>query len=85
MRDYFIKFEPNETRIYKSNYLINLKCACYDFDGIECWSARELQKILGYAKWDNFKNVIDKAKKSCEQAGEEMQKTILPISGKWLK
>lgn len=45
--------------------------ACYDFNGIECWSARELQMILGYAKWDNFKNVIDKAKKSCEQAGED--------------
>ncbi|MGV3764684.1 MAG: DNA damage-inducible protein D [Chitinophagaceae bacterium] len=46
--------------------------ACYDFNGIECWSARELQMILGYAKWDNFKNVIDKAKKSCEQAGEDV-------------
>jgi DNA-damage-inducible protein D len=46
--------------------------ACYDFDGIECWSARELQGILGYTKWDNFKNVIDKAKRSCEQAGEDI-------------
>lgn len=43
--------------------------ACYDFKGIECWSARELQAILGYTKWDNFLNVIDKAKKSCENAG----------------
>lgn len=45
--------------------------ACYDFEGIECWSARELQYTLGYSKWDNFKNVIDKAKASCEKAGEE--------------
>lgn len=45
--------------------------ACYDFEGIECWSARELQNTLGYSKWDNFKNVIDKAKASCEKAGEE--------------
>jgi len=44
--------------------------ACYDYEGIECWSARELQIILGYSKWDNFKNVIEKAKKSCEKAGE---------------
>jgi len=43
--------------------------ACYDFKGIECWSARELQTILGYSKWDNFLNVIDKAKKACENAG----------------
>lgn len=53
--------------------------ACYDFDGIECWSARELQTILGYAKWDNFKNVIDKAKKSCEQAGEEIKNHFADI------
>lgn len=47
--------------------------ACYDFDGVECWSARELQPILGYSQWKNFKNVIAKAKKSCEQAGEEIK------------
>jgi DNA-damage-inducible protein D len=43
--------------------------ACYDYKGIECWSARELQIILGYSKWDNFLNVIEKAKKACENAG----------------
>ncbi|GAA3971587.1 DNA damage-inducible protein D [Mucilaginibacter dorajii] len=42
--------------------------ACYDFNGIECWSARDLQEILGYTKWNNFLNVIDKAKKACENA-----------------
>jgi len=47
--------------------------ACYDYDGIDCWSARELQSILGYSQWKNFKNVIDKAQKSCEQAGEEIK------------
>lgn len=45
--------------------------ACYDYEGIECWSARELQNILGYSQWRNFKNVIEKAEKSCEQAGEK--------------
>lgn len=43
--------------------------ACYDYKGIECWSARELQNILGYSKWDNFLNVIEKAKNACENAG----------------
>ena len=43
--------------------------AAYDFKGIECWSARELQAILGYAKWDNFLKVIDKAKIACESSG----------------
>ena len=42
--------------------------ACYTYNGIECWSARELQEILGYTKWVNFLNVIDKAKKACENA-----------------
>jgi DNA-damage-inducible protein D len=42
--------------------------ARYDYNGIECWSARELQEILGYSKWVNFLNVIEKAKKACENA-----------------
>lgn len=46
--------------------------ACYLFNDVECWSARELQEILGYAKWDNFKRAIDKAKQSCENAGESL-------------
>jgi DNA-damage-inducible protein D len=50
--------------------LNQFESACYEYKGIECWSARELQEILGYAKWDNFLKVIDKAKaasKSCQQ------------------
>jgi len=35
-------------------------------DGIEFWFARDLQHLLGYAKWDNFSKVIEKAKMSCE-------------------
>lgn len=46
--------------------------ACYEYKGIECWSARELQEIFAYTKWDNFLNVIEKAKKACEQAGENV-------------
>ena len=42
--------------------------ASYDYNGIECWSARELQEILGYTKWVNFLNVIDKAKTACKNA-----------------
>ncbi|OPY88612.1 MAG: DNA-damage-inducible protein D [Smithella sp. PtaU1.Bin162] len=43
--------------------------ACYLYNKIECWSARELQEILGYAEWRNFLNVIEKAKISCDNAG----------------
>lgn len=41
-----------------------------EVEGIECWSARELQPLLGYAKWDNFiNNVVVKAKEACRNAG----------------
>ena len=41
---------------------------CYLYNGIECWSARELQQLLRYSKWDNFLRVIEKAKKAAENA-----------------
>ncbi|MDP1728259.1 MAG: DNA damage-inducible protein D [Bacteroidota bacterium] len=40
--------------------------ACYTVNNIECWSARELQIILGYSQWRNFYKVIEKALVSCE-------------------
>jgi len=43
-----------------------------EFEGIDCWSARELQGLLGYSKWENFSKVIDKAKESCVNAGEKI-------------
>jgi len=44
--------------------------ASAEIEGIECWSARELQKLLGYTQWRNFENTIDKAKEACKNAGE---------------
>ncbi len=44
-----------------------------EIEGIECWSARELQELLGYSKWENFAKVIDKAKITCEQVGEKIE------------
>lgn len=45
---------------------------CYSYNGIDCWNARELQKLLGYSKWENFEKVILKAKDACKNAGEEV-------------
>jgi len=42
-----------------------------ELEGIECWSARELQKLLGYSKWENFEKVIKRAKDACTNAGED--------------
>ena len=40
-------------------------------EGIEFWLARDLQQLLGYSKWDNFKNVLFKSKTACELSGQE--------------
>lgn len=39
---------------------------------VEYWLARDLQHLLGYGKWDNFQNVISKAKTACEVSGHEV-------------
>ncbi len=46
------------------------EAAAVEIEGIECWSARELQSLLGYSKWENFSKVIDKAKTACDNAGQ---------------
>ena len=37
--------------------------------GVEFWCARDLQMLLGYAKWENFAKVIDKAITACKTSG----------------
>lgn len=44
-----------------------------DVNGVECWSARELQELLGYSKWENFTNVINKAKEACNNVGQSVE------------
>jgi DNA-damage-inducible protein D len=46
--------------------------AAAEIEGVECWSARELQDLLGYGKWENFEKVIQKAKDACKNAGEKI-------------
>ncbi len=41
-------------------------------EGVEFWLARDLQHLLGYGKWDNFHNVISKAKTACEVSGQNI-------------
>jgi DNA-damage-inducible protein D len=41
-------------------------------DGVEYWLARDLQHLLGYAKWDNFLNAVSKAKTACEVSGHQV-------------
>ncbi len=52
-------------------------------EGVEFWYARDLQQLLGYTKWENFRLVIEKAREACNNSGQnyedhfpEVRKTI---------
>jgi DNA-damage-inducible protein D len=55
------------------NLFLKFEEASSELDGVECWSARELQELLGYSKWENFEKVIIKAKDACKNVGEQIQ------------
>ena len=44
-----------------------------EYEGVECWSARELAQVLGYSKWERFEGVIERAKDACINAGEMVE------------
>jgi DNA-damage-inducible protein D len=55
---------------------------------VEIWFARELQTILGYARWENFVVAINRAVESCKAQGtnvnnhfREVTKMVEPGSG----
>ena len=52
------------------NLFSQFESAVSDIEGVECWSARELQELLGYSKWENFEKVIKSSKDACGNAGE---------------
>lgn len=54
--------------------------ACYLYQNIECWSARELQQIFNYTDWRNFLKVIEKAKAACENAGEKIADHFVDVN-----
>ncbi|MBO6125798.1 MAG: DNA damage-inducible protein D [Bacteroidaceae bacterium] len=56
--------------------------AALEVDGVECWSARELQKLLGYSLWQNFTKVIDKAKVACENVNQSTSDHFIGVNKK---
>ncbi len=44
--------------------------------GNEYWEARELQKVLEYAKWENFEKVITSAKEACKNSNYKVEEHL---------
>ena len=50
-----------------------------DEDGGEFWLARDLQGLLGYAKWENFAKVIERASTACQLSGHDPSDHFLEV------
>ena len=72
-----MKIEKYNENIFESIKKID------DF-GNEYWSARELQVILEYAKWEKFLNVINKAITACLNSNNQVSDNF-PHAGKIVK
>src|SRR2546425_8682427 len=48
-------------------------------EGIEFWSARDLAKILGYALWQKFRNVIEKAETACNNSNHAISDHFIHV------
>ncbi len=58
----------------------NFENCAHEKDGVEFWYARELQDLLGYERWENFENVINKAKIACETAKQTVSDHFADIT-----
>lgn len=74
---------------YKTSFDAIVKAIADDEgNAIEVWYARELQQVLGYARWENFVVAIGRAMESCKTLGvsvddhfREVTKMILLAKG----
>ncbi len=65
--------------------LINELCQRFEaasgtLEDVECWSARDLQVIFGYANWQNFQQVVERAREACTNAGESPEHHFTGVS-----
>ena len=48
--------------------------------GVEFWLARDLQTVLGYQRWENFRKVIGGAMTACETSGNKASDHFLDVT-----
>ncbi|MFZ4648986.1 MAG: DNA damage-inducible protein D [Patescibacteria group bacterium] len=68
-----------KTEMIKS-YLESFNSFAYEAGGTEFWFARDLQHLLGYSNWENFLNVIEKAKTACQNSGVSLDDNFAETS-----
>jgi DNA-damage-inducible protein D len=51
-------------------------------EGAQIWYARQIQEVLGYARWENFSEVIGKARMACEASGVEASNHFRDVTKK---
>ena len=59
------------------SYLNLFNTYSYKTDEVEFWFARDLQKLLGYKKWENFIKVIRKSETACKNAKQDINDHFL--------
>jgi DNA-damage-inducible protein D len=73
------------SRLPAANLLDFEQLKLFNDHGAEYWSARDLQKVLGYAQWRRFEDAINRAMSACEQSGNKQGNHFAgagkPISG----
>lgn len=73
----YLDFEFNHWKTVKKDIIIKLSHAFKEVahleQGVEYWMARDLQRLFEYSSWDNFLNVVEKAKIACTNSKMSIQ------------
>ena len=64
--------EKNKIAALKASFDMILHTTDYASSVVEYWYARDLMPLLGYDRWENFQNAINRALESCETSGMEV-------------
>ncbi len=52
------------------NLISAFEAAAHVDDAVEFWTARDLQKLLGYLRWENFEAALMRAMEACRNSGQ---------------